>query len=346
MKIGITYDLREDYLRKGYSEEETAEFDSEETISAIEKTINELGYKAERIGNIYNLIKRISSRERWDLVFNIAEGLYGRNRESQVPALLEAYSIPYTFSDPLTLSLCLDKALAKRLVRAAGVQTPEFFTVSSLEELKEDNLKKYLLNCNLTFPLFIKPISEGTGKGISSESIVWNTRNVQSHCINLLNTYGQPVLVEKYLSGKEYTVGILGTGMNAKVIGVLEIEFFENINNDAYSYMNKKFYEQRVKYSIVDDKKILKETSDIALKTYNVLECKDAGRADLRADENGKLYFLEMNPLAGLHPVHSDLIILSRKVGISYKELIGEIINSAVQRINKFPAKEYCIAKN
>jgi hypothetical protein len=133
MNVGITYDLREDYLAEGYSEEETAEFDRSDTIEAIERTLQDLGFQTDRIGNISNLISRLVAGDRWDLVFNIAEGLRGFGREAQVPAILDAYGIPYTFSDPLVLALTLHKALTKHVMRSMGVPTPDFFPSLSLQ---------------------------------------------------------------------------------------------------------------------------------------------------------------------------------------------------------------------
>lgn len=323
MKIGLTYDLRSTYIEMGFSEEETAEFDSDETIAAIDDTISSLGHESVRIGNIYELTRCLSAGEQWDLVFNISEGLYGRNREAQVPALLEAYNIPYTFSDPLTLSLCLDKALAKRVARDAGIPTPDFLLINSPADLED------IGKLNPTFPLFVKPVSEGTGKGVSPESIVLDKEALKRQCMKLLIRYHQPVIVEQYLAGREFTAGILGTDRNARVIGVLEVTFLKNAEALFYSFNNKKLYEDRVTYTVVKDKNILKEASEIALMSYTALKCRDASRVDLKADKNGKLYFLEINPLAGLHPIHSDLIILCKKVGLSYSEIISEIIESA-----------------
>lgn len=326
MRIGLTYDLRSDYIEMGFTEEETAEFDSKEAIDALEETIRSFGHEVVRIGNIYELTEQLVSGERWDLVFNISEGLHGRSREAQVPALLEAYNIPYTFSDPLTLTLCLDKAMAKSVVRDAGIPTPDFLVVNSVNDL-EDTQK-----FNTEFPLFAKPISEGTSKGVSPESIVNNMEELKRQCIRLLTKYNQPVLTEKYLSGREFTVGIVGTSKTSRVIGVMEVKLLKNAEPNVYSFLNKELWEERVRYTVVKDRNIIKEASNIALKAYSILGCRDAGRVDLKADRNGKLYFLEMNPLAGLHPIRSDLPILCSKVGITYKELISEIINSALER--------------
>ena len=155
MRIGLTYDLRSEYLAMGYSEEATAEFDREETVDGIESALQRLGHATERIGHIRRLVERLAEGRRWDLVFNIAEGLNGIGREAQVPALLDAYGIPYTFSDPLVLGVCLHKGLTKLVVRDAGVPTPDF----ALVERPED-----LARVGLPFPVFAKPVAEGTGK--------------------------------------------------------------------------------------------------------------------------------------------------------------------------------------
>ncbi|MEK6776656.1 MAG: D-alanine--D-alanine ligase [bacterium] len=330
MRIGLTYDLRKEYLEMGYTEEETAEFDSEDTIHALDETISSLEHEVVRVGNIFELARQLSSGERWDLVFNISEGCHGRNREAQVPALLEAYQIPYTFSDPLTLAVCLDKAVAKSVVRDAGIPTPESFTVDSMHDMG-----KGAISPRTPFPLFTKPLSEGTSKGITSESIVWDMDALKRQCSILLARYHQPVLVETYLPGREFTIGIVGTKDQARVIGVLEVKLNQNAEPLVYTFANKEFCEERVEYSIVKDKGILKEASDVALGAYRALGCRDAGRLDLKADKNGKLYFLEMNPLAGLNPTHSDLPILCSKMGIGYRQLISDIIDSALERKTK-----------
>lgn len=327
MTIGMTYDLKRDYLEMGFSKEETAEFDSEETIEAIATTLQALGHEVIKIGNIYELTGRLLMGERWDMVFNIAEGLYGRNREAHIPALLEAYSIPYTFSDPLTLSLCLDKAMAKRVVRDAGIPTAEFFTIMSVDEIDK------LDTSGIRFPVIAKPISEGTGKGIGKDSVINDKEHLKRQVVRLLSRYRQPVLIEGFLSGREYTAGIIGTGKDARVIGIIEVRLRGNAEPYVYSYINKEFYEENVDYTIVKDGEIIKRVSEMALKAYEILGCRDAGRVDLREDDDGNLYFLEMNPLAGLHPIHSDLPIICSRIGMSYKELIGVIVESASKRL-------------
>lgn len=328
MKTGLVYDLRNAYLEMGFSEEDTAEFDSEATVDAIHDALSSLGHEVIRIGNIYDLTERLSAGERWDLVFNISEGFYGRSREAQVPALLEAYDIPYTFSDPLTLAACLDKPMTKVIARNAGIPTPDFFVVT-----RADEIPVKLNDKDIMFPLFAKPCSEGTSKGISGRSIVWNFAGLQAVCSEMLEKFRQPVLVEQYLPGREFTVGITGTGTGVRVIGVLEIRLRECAEPLVYSYLNKEFFEQRVDYHLVQEPALVRDVSDLAIKAYRALDCRDAGRVDLKADGTGALHLLEINPLAGLNPVRSDLPILCKKCGIPYRELIAEIIKSASECI-------------
>src|SRR3989339_1244500 len=165
MKIGITYDLQSDYLKEGFTKEEAAEFDKEDTIDAIENTLKEIGFETIRIGNVKELTRRLAHGDSWDLVFNICEGMYGVGREAQVPALLDAWKIPYVFSGPLTLALTLDKATTKRVIRDAGIPTAPFFVVEKNEDVDKVNIQ---------YPLFAKPVAEGTGKGIYAGSVINN----------------------------------------------------------------------------------------------------------------------------------------------------------------------------
>jgi D-alanine-D-alanine ligase len=328
MNVGLTFDLRKHYLERGFTEEETAEFDSEATIGFLEDTIRSLGHRVTRIGNVYELTRLLSAGQRWDLVFNVAEGLYGRSREAQVPAILEAFNILYTFSDPLTLALSLDKAAAKSVIRDAVIPTPDFFLIKRQSDIE-------LLPERLQYPLFIKPIAEGTGKGISPDSIIRNFNELKKNAPAMLASHKQPVIVETYLPGKEYTVGILGTGPRARAVGVLEVELLAGAEPLVYSYMNKELCEERVLYRLVtgsENEQIVRECVDIALRSYLELGCRDAGRVDLKAGADGKIYFLEINPLAGLHPTHSDLPICCTQAGISYESLISSIIESAMER--------------
>lgn len=323
MTIGLTYDLRDDYLAEGYGDEETAEFDHRETIDAIDRTLQALGYQTERIGHVRALVQRLAKGDRWDLVFNIAEGLYGLGREALVPALLDAYQIPYTFSDPMVLALTLHKGMTKHVIQNLGIPTPDFAVVTTLAEIDR---------VNLPFPLFAKPVAEGTGKGITAASKIRSPDDLRQVCQHLLTTFRQPVLIETFLPGREFTVGLIGTGPDARAIGAMEVILKEHAEQDVYSYHNKSHYQGIVDYALVTDA-VAQHAQKVALAAWRGLGCRDAGRIDLRVDATGVPNFIEVNPLAGIRPAYSDLCILCDFVGISYQELIRQIMNSALQRM-------------
>ena len=326
MKIGMTFDLRDEYLAAGYSEEATAEFDRADTIDSIENALRALGHQTDRLGHLKQLVSRLAAGDRWDLVFNICEGMHGIAREAQVPALLEAYEIPCTFADPVVMSVCLHKGLTKTLVEKAGLPTPQFAVVENMADVK---------NVKLPYPLFAKPIAEGTGKGISPASCISSFEELQGVCGELLQRFDQPVLVETYLCGREFTVGLLGSGDEARVLGTLEIVLLSNAEPGAYSYTNKERCEELVRYDLVsgvnDDE--VKDAERIALAAWKELQGRDGGRIDLRSDGTGQPSFIEANPLAGLHPEHSDLPMIATKVGMPYQQLINEIVQSAMKRV-------------
>jgi len=328
MHIGLTYDLRDDYLAEGYSEEETAEFDRLDTIEAIEAALQELGHRTDRIGNARRLVERLARGDRWDLVFNVAEGLHGAAREAQVPALLDVYDIPYTFSDPLVMSLALHKHLTNTVVGRAGIATAEFAVVSNPEEAAA---------VDLPFPLFAKPAAEGTSKGISAASKILDRAALQRVCADLLEQFRQPVLVETFLAGREFTVGLTGTDDQAESLGTLEIHLLPGAEAEVYSYVNKEQCEELVRYDLVRPERdpLVGQVERMALRAWRALGCRDGGRIDIRCDELGKPHFLEVNPLPGLHPQHSDLPILCNRLGMPYVDLIDRIVRSARRRIDR-----------
>jgi D-alanine-D-alanine ligase len=325
MRVGLTYDLRSDYLKEGYSLEETAEFDKEDTIAGLARAIGAHGHEVDRIGNVKALVARLAQGHRWDLVFNIAEGMRGIAREAQVPALLEAYDIPCTFADAGVLTLCLHKGYTKAVLQAAGVATAPFAVVE-----READIARVAL----PYPLFVKPVAEGTGKGITPRSIVRDAAALRPTVLDLLKKHGQPVLVEPYLTGREFTVGLFGTGASARTVAAMEIHLGEKAEPGLYSLSNKENYEDRVTYTIATDA-LAREAERVALAAWVALGCRDAGRADLRAGADGRVYFLEVNPLAGINEQTSDLPIMWRMLGRKYEDLIGIIIDEAMTRVKR-----------
>ena len=322
MRIGLVYDLRDDYRALGFSEEEVAEFDSVETIDQLAAAIEELACEAVCVGCGQALAARLIAGERYDLVFSIAEGVKGRSREAQVPALCELFDQPYLFSDPLTLAACLDKAVAKRLVRHAGVPTPIF-------EVAEPGAPD--LSGWTDFPAFVKPLAEGTGKGCEAASLVRTEGELRDAVARVTQRYRQPAIVETYLRGREFTVGIAGNGRGARVLGICEILLKPNAEANVYSLHNKELCEELVTYEPANDGEA-RLAATRALQAYRVLECRDAARIDFRSDANGEPHFLEANPLAGLNPWHSDLPILAAQNGIEFVALIGLILDAGLAR--------------
>jgi D-alanine-D-alanine ligase len=299
--------------------EDTAEFDKQDTVDAIDTALRKMGFETEPIGNCFQLIDALSAGKKWDLVFNIAEGLYGDGRESVVPAVLDQYKIPYVFSGPVIMGISLNKHLTRLIVSAAGVPVSPGMLILEMKDVDR---------CNLKYPLFIKPVSEGTGKGITEKSLVNSESELRQMVEYLLVRFNQPALVEEYLPGREFTVGVIGSGDDAKAIGGMEIECKDNL---PYSVEYKENYQVFCKYIPLADE-FSDECKTVALNVWKALGAVDAGRVDVKADRNGRLCFMEVNPLAGLHPVHSDLPILSNMIGIKYQALIEMIMHSAIKR--------------
>jgi D-alanine-D-alanine ligase len=320
MKVGLTYDLRSWYTDRGYSMDETAEFDKQETVDALQESIVKMGHETELVGNAFQLIEALAAGKKWDLVFNIAEGLYGDGRESVVPAILDQYRIPYVFSGPVIMGVSLNKHLAKLVVAAQGVPVSPGMLISRIDDLEK---------CRLTYPLFVKPVSEGTGKGITEKSLVHSASELRSIVEWILSEFNQPALVEEYLPGREFTVGVVGYGANAVAIGGMEVIC---ANNLPYSVEVKENYQNYCSYKPLDED-IAEECKSVAVGAWRALEAVDAGRVDLKVDRYGKICFIEANPLAGLNPVHSDLPILARMYGIEYHTLLEMIMKSAIMRI-------------
>jgi len=323
MIIGLTYDLKDDYIARGFSAEHAAEFDSIETIEALESAIHANGHEMVRIGNIHDLVTALAAGQSWDLVFNICEGVSGISRESQVPALLEAYDIPYTFSAPEVLSITMDKSLAKTVVRDVGIPTAPWKVIRTPDDLE---------HASLTYPLFLKPLAEGSSKGISEHSFVQNIEDAKKEAAFFLSRFSQPVLAESYLPGREFTVGILGEGANASVIAVMEVNLDNQPDTFARSLANKDVdWTMPELFKLAYDPQAVR-AGEIALASWKTIRGRDAGRVDLRCDANGVPNFMEVNPLPGLRPIYSDLPILSELAGIPHSDLIGHIITNAMRR--------------
>jgi D-alanine-D-alanine ligase len=322
MRIGVTYDLRDDYRALGLSEEETAEFDAEETIAAVCDALRGLGHEPVRIGHVKSLAAALVAGQRWDAVFNICEGLKGVAREAQAPALLEAYDVPYMFSDPLTLALALDKAMAKRVARDLGVKVADFAVIESEADIAR---------VRLPFPLFLKPVAEGSGKGVGAMSKVDDAAGLARSAADLLARFRQPVLVEEFLPGREFTVGITGTGAEGQVLGVMEIVPKEKYIGHGYGFENKETWEDKLSVVRATDD-AARAAGAVALNAWRALRCRDGGRVDIREDRDGQPCFIEVNPLAGIRPGYSDLCFIAEFEGLTYTQLIGRFVDAFLRR--------------
>jgi D-alanine-D-alanine ligase len=322
--VGLTYDLKTDYkFKKGDPLDANAEFDSPSTIDVISNAIAANGFKVKKIGNAANLLEKIDNLE-VDIVFNISEGLTGRNRESQVPILLEMAGIPFVGADALTLGLTLDKVMAKKIFIAEKIPTPKFFEVSSTAGLiNQDHCK---------FPLIVKPRFEGSSKGLSESSRVENPDELKKQVDFIVKTYKQPALVEEFISGQEFTVAVIGNE-NPEVMPVVQIKI------DGKLKLNDKFYtfaritSDRLEYICPAkiSSELKKKLDELALKVYRCVECRDFGRVDFRVDNDGNPYVLEINPLPSLS-TEDVFMLVAKNIGITYEQIVGKILNSAMAR--------------
>ncbi|MBP9944658.1 MAG: D-alanine--D-alanine ligase [Desulfomicrobium sp.] len=325
MLVGMTYDLQQEYLDRGYGKDEVAELDSPVTVEAIRRALLSQGHEVELVGGVVPLTRALADGRRWDMVFNFAEGMRGLAREAQVPALLDAWDIPYTFSGPEVLALSLHKGWTNAVLRAHGVPTADFRIVNGVEEVDD---------IDLPFPLFVKPVAEGSSKGVSDKSLVKDRQELRAICAHVLKTFRQPALVETFLPGREFTVGILGSGPQCRVLGVMEVLATARGDACAYTYANKQEWRERALYELACDDRAA-QAAEVARAAWQALGCLDAGRIDVRLDEQDQPRFIEVNPLAGLNPESSDLPILCGKIGMGYDELIAAIMDSAMKRAGR-----------
>jgi D-alanine-D-alanine ligase len=311
----------------GFPDDTQEEFDSPETVEAIAAALTSLDHDVELLGDGQPLIRRLVAGDLPQMVFNIAEGRgISRSREAWTPALLEMFGIPYTGSDPLTLAATLDKHCAKRLVREVGVAVPASVVVNGSSYEFATGLAA------LPLPVIVKPAFEGSSKGISAKSVVDNYAEVHGVVASCQEVYRQPVLVEQFIDGDEITVGILGN-QPTEVIGILRVIPLQNCSRFVYGLEVKRDWRRRVRYEVpaqlspADEAAIRRS----ALTAYRALGCRDVARLDFRLCD-GVPYFLEANPLPGLAPGASDLVLLAEGMGIGYRELIGRILDAAVLR--------------
>ncbi|MBL7157567.1 MAG: D-alanine--D-alanine ligase [Candidatus Omnitrophica bacterium] len=329
MKIGITYNLKDDLSPKAIIDSESyEEFDTPNTINAICDVLEKNGYETAKLGSDIDIVDKLK-QEGIDFVFNIAEGHIGRNRESHIPSILEMLNIPYSGSDPLTLSLTLDKNMTKKIALQAGIPVPRYKIVQAICDL-------HGLESRLSYPLVTKPAWEGSSKGIYDSSKVFTKKELEISIKLLLDKYpNQPLLVEEYIEGREITVGVIGNN-NPDILGLMEIVNKKTPGEDIfYSLETKRNWKELVEYKSPPDldRVLNNHIRYRALTAFKEFGCRDIARIDFRISEKrNKLFMLEVNPLPGLSPEYADLTIMAKAQGISYEKLVLSILNHALSR--------------
>ncbi len=328
MRIGITFDLRSSGTsRPGAPDDDQEEFDSPVTIKAVAQVLRDLGHEVTELGDGKPLVEALIANPP-DFVFNFAEGHgIGRSREARVPALCEMLNIPYSGSDPLTLSTTLDKDCARRLATSYGITVPRGLVITSEADLTL--VAGFPLDC---YPAILKPAWEGSSKGITKRCLVDTPEELIKVARDLARDYTQPILVEEFIAGDELTVGIIGNE-KPDIVGIMRVLPTEPTERFVYSLEIKRDWRRLVRYECpaeLDsaDRAAVKQA---ALKIYQVLGCRDVARIDFRL-RKGVPYFLELNPLPGINPESSDLVLLAQGMNWSYAQLIGRIFAAACRR--------------
>ncbi len=325
LKVGFAFNVKRITPDLSGELDDEAEYDTPKTLQAIREAIASYGHEVVDLEATSDLPIQLASTP-VDLVFNIAEGFKGRSRESQVPALLELLDIPYTGSDPAALSVSLDKALAKRMVRTHGILTPGYLVMHTGKERLPKDMPPY--------PLLVKPVAEGTSKGVTKRSVVRDEAELREVAREMIAKYGQPALVEEYIAGREFTVGLLGE-RRPRVLPPMEVVFLDQSDpTPIYSFEMKQDWNDKIRYEVPAKlaPKELDRLERAARECFSALGCRDVARIDFRMDSLGRIYFIESNPLPGLTPGWSDLVLIAQAAGIEYRALIGEVLSFAIRR--------------
>ncbi|HEX4445664.1 MAG TPA: ATP-grasp domain-containing protein, partial [Polyangiaceae bacterium] len=318
LRVALAYNMKR--IESHAGDDREAEYDAPETIQAIAEAIESHGHVVVPLEATQDFPRTLTASN-VDVVFNIAEGMAGRSREAQVPSLCELLGVPYTGSDSATLSICLDKALAKRLL--VDVDTPAFqLLVTGREKLRP-----------LRYPVIVKPNQEGTSKGINRKSVCDDEGSLREVARELIERYGQPALVEEYVFGREFTVGLLGE-RRPRVLPPMEVVFLAKNERPVYDYECKQDWQRHVRYECPArlTREELRAVERACRTTFMTLGCRDVARVDLRLRPDGHVCVIEINPLPGLTPNYSDLCLIANGAKTDYRTLIGEILSGAIKR--------------
>ncbi|NQT95622.1 MAG: ATP-grasp domain-containing protein [Candidatus Omnitrophica bacterium] len=322
-RVGLTYDLRTDYIFKpGDPPDINAEFDHPSTIDMIADAIESGGHTAVKVGNVDNLLKSLDGLD-VDIVFNICEGMHGRNRESQVPMLLELRGIPFVGADPLSLGITLDKIITKKILKSHGIETPAYIEIKDSRNLN---------GLGLNFPLIVKPRFEGSSKGLNDNSLVKNRQGLLKQSKWLIEKYNQPAIAEEFISGEEFTIGIIGN-KDPKPFPVVQVEIDGSLSLNNLFYTFSRIHSDAIRYVCPApiSKRLSKQLQNLAVATYEATECLDFSRVDIRVDKNGKPYVLEINPLPSLST--ADVFgIVGKHLGVGYNRMVLDVLDAAIKR--------------
>jgi D-alanine-D-alanine ligase len=331
MRIGLAYNEKPE---SSPATDAYAEWDDASTIDAVEQALSLFGSVVRLEADEF--FPQELSLARPDIVFNMAEGLHGLCRESHVPAICEYLNVPYTGSDPLTLALTLHKGRTKEILAYRGVPTAPFRLVEGVSDLER---------MPLPFPLFVKPVAEGSGKGVFAKNLCHSSDELLERTLFLLARYDQPVLVETYLPGPEFTVAILGNGQDIETLPVVGFDFATLPAGapPVYGYEAKWIWDTREHPLAIFQcppagvpDSLCRETERVALDAYRALGCRDWCRVDVRVDRFGVPNVVELNPLPGIIPdpaMNSCFPKAARVAGFTYDQLIQEVVQIAWKRI-------------
>ena len=358
MRIAILANLKKNAPTwDGMSPDQWDDLDSPKTIDSLVAALEANGHEARfleaNIAPPFNLVENLL-KYKPDLCFNIAEGHFGNGREAQIPGVLEMLRIPYTGSPLLTLAIALDKPMTKRVLVYHDLPTPEFQVFERADEpIADELLDAY---DELRFPMFVKPSREGTGMGVSAASIVHTVDQLRQQVAEQLQRYNEPILAERFIKGREITVGVIGNlkpsaarRLNERTAPNTlpdELTFFPPMEIDTGAYPDSEagLYTNRIKVELVDDfyylcpaplePAMVAQLNLLTAAVFRVLGCTDVARVDFRLDEDNDNtpYILEINPLPGLNPGYSDICIEAAALGWSYEQLIGRIVDLAAER--------------
>ena len=328
LRVGLTYNLKTEYaFRPGDPPDANAEFDHPDTITVIEDAFKDAGHEVIRIGSARQLLERIELAKSVDIVFNIAEGDEGRNRESQVPIILEMLRVPFVGADGLSLGMTLDKIITKKVLIAEGVPTPRFAEVRDAQDAWK---------VDLSYPLIAKPRCEGSSKGLRKASLVTTPAELAHQAQWLIDTYHQPALVEEFIEGREFTVAIIGNDPpEAQPVVQIKIDGQLELGRLFYSFERIRSGADYVCPAPIDDI-LRRQLESVALKTYQAVECRDFGRVDVRVDQQNRPYVLEINPLPSLSTADVFMFV-AKAQGISFEAILNRILDAALVRTGLTP---------